>query len=121
MLNIFLTHHFSLFIGREHFIWEALHLNQNYEPISNMPPKPTCRFTFIPTSIDGRGGRQGRSFDWGAGSNEDDRDSMPLIQQKSSLPPLKCKAEGTPKRVCKRPTKEPVKELAKPTSTVAAN
>ena len=35
--------------GREHLIREALHLNQNYKLISNMPPKLARRFTSIPS------------------------------------------------------------------------
>lgn len=108
-----LTLLFSVCIDWENLIREALHLNPNYKPNSNMPPKFARRFASIPTSIGGRGDQQGRGSGRGTGSDEDDRNSMPLIHRKSSLPSLKRKAEGTPKKVSKRPAKEPAKEPVK--------
>lgn len=75
----FLTYFVSVFIGQKHLICEALYLNQNYEPVSNMPPKSASRFTSIPTSTGGWERRQGRGSGREAGSDEDDRDSIPLV------------------------------------------
>lgn len=60
-----------------------------------MPPKPARRFTSIPTSIGGRGGRQRRGAGRGSYQEEDDRDAMPLVQQKSALLPQKRKADAS--------------------------
>lgn len=81
--------------GREYLIREALHLNQNYKPISNMPPKPARRFTSIPTSIGSQGGKQGRGAVRGSHSKEDERDVMPLAQRKSASLPQKRKVEAS--------------------------
>lgn len=90
VLIIFLiTHLVLLFVGLEHLIREALHLNQNYESINNMSPKPARRFTSIPTSIGGQGGRQGRGVGRGSVPDDEERDDIPLAQRKSSLLPLK--------------------------------
>lgn len=78
MLTIFML---LLYTSQEYLIREALHLNQNYLPISNMPPKPVRIFTSIPTSTGGRGEKQDR----GAGNDEDEKDSLPLAIRKSNL------------------------------------
>ena len=58
-----------------------------------MLPKPSRRYTSIPTSIRGRGGKGGRGAGRGSSQEEDERDSMPLIQRKSTLVPQKRKAK----------------------------
>lgn len=53
--------------GREHLICDAVHLNRHYVSISNMHPKSARRYTSIPSSIGGQGGKQCR----GAGRGDD--------------------------------------------------
>lgn len=79
-----------------------------------MPPKPARCYVSIPVATGGRGGRRGRGSGRGAGSEEDDRDSMPLFHRKSSQQAQgKRKAEGTPEQARKRVAKDPILELGK--------
>lgn len=84
-----------------------------------MPPKRARRFTFIPFDNGCQGGRQGHGSSRGAESDEDDQDSMPLVQRRSSMLPQKRKAEATPEKPPKKPAKEPTTGTVKSTAAVA--
>lgn len=77
---------FLTFAGREHLIREVLHLNYNWIPITNMPPKLTRKFTFIPTSIGGRGGKI-VAADRGQGNKLEIRRLANLPRSSWRLPP----------------------------------
>lgn len=98
-----------------HLIWLP-HTNQNYQPISNMPPKHARRFTSIPSDTGSLGGNQGSGVGRGAENEEDERDYIPLAVRRSSLVPQKRKAEAAPEMEPRQTAKAQVE----PTATVAA-
>ena len=79
-------------LHRENLIREALHIDRDNQPLSNMPPKPTLCYTSVPSSIGGRGGNQGRGSGRGASIDDDVRDSMPHCAEE--VEPLALKTEG---------------------------
>lgn len=83
-------------------------MNSDYEPVSNMQLKATLWFTYIPTSVGGRGGRQGR----GAIRGEDEKDAMLLSQRKAFLLHAKKKVEDAADKGSKE-AKKPKTALAK--------
>lgn len=107
--NCIANRHRVAFAGREHIIREALHLNQNYQPISNMPPKHARQFISIPSGNGSLGGKQGRGVGRGSGNDEDERNSIPLSVPKSNLIPQKRNAEVAPEKEPKRAAKAPAK------------